>query len=152
MDFATAKLQVNPDPNWFPVRGSTEHQEILTIMKQSGTISLNDRIPTALEKDKKHTWKNGRYINPVNAIVKEVKLPRISKTDFMKVPSNRTKVEDLLGIYGIPMQIPEREKKPITAKPSGLPKDTKKKLSKEEFMKLGQNKEYIEQHINYYKK
>lgn len=147
MDFARAKLLINPDPTWWPSRDSAEHQEILTLMKQSGTVLLTDQIQNAPIPE--HIHKNGIYINPLNAPIKHVKTNRVSKRDFHALPSNKMKIGELLGINGIPMQIPEREKRPITAIHTAPPSN---KISKKEFLNLGENKVYIEQHIDYYKK
>ena len=146
MDFANAKLQINPDPNWWPCRKSAEYQEILCLMKQSGTVQLVDKIPVAVEKDKGHMWKRGQYVNPLNAVVNEVYAPKVSKREFMNLPSNKKKVEEHL-YNSIMVEKPARI--PITAIPTGISEG--KRMTKEEFLKLGQNREFVSQHINYYK-
>jgi len=150
MDFVSAKLQINPDPNWWPSRGSAEYQEILSLMSQSGTVHLADKIPLALEADKGHMWKHGRYVNPLNAVMNDIPVSKVSKNEFMTLPSNKKKVEEHLQLYGIPVKMVDKPAKTcISAQPTAPPKD--KKISKKDFLNLGQNKAYVEQHINYYK-
>jgi len=149
MDFATAKKLVNPDPSWWPVRDSAEYKEILALMKQNGSVFLTDRIK-APEIPAAHMFNHGNYVNPLNVIVPDVKKKRVSKSEYMSLPSNKMKVSELLGISGIPMQIPEYIKKPISSIPTAPPSG--KRISKEHFMKLGENRNYVDEHISYYKK
>jgi len=150
MDFATAKLQVNPDPKWWPSRGSAEYQEILTLMKYSGTVQLTDTIPLAPQANKGHMWDHGRYINPINATIKTSSTSKISKKDFMALPSNKQKMDEHIHLNGKPVMIVEKPAKgSITAQPTRIPEG--KIMSKQDFLNLGENRQFVEQHINYYK-
>jgi hypothetical protein len=117
-------------------------------MKQSGTVLLTDKIEKAPIPE--HMYNKGIYINPLNVPVKHVESKRVSKQEFQKLPSNKMKVGELLGVNEMSIQMSEREKTPITAIPQAPPSDIR--ISKRDFLKLGENKQFVEQHIDYYKK
>jgi len=147
LTFEEAKLQYNPDPNWFPARGSDDYKQILEIQRQSGYVSLIEKLAIPA-KEIPHTENVvcGRYVNPVN---KEIKLPtrcKISKADFLKIRSNASAVINHISENGPVVQIVSHS--PDT-QPPPLPSIGKvdRKMSKAEFMKLAGVKEYVDYHI-----
>ena len=147
MDWLNAKLKVNPDENWEPVKGSKEHHEIVALMKASGFKDVADEIrraPRLIPVDTK-TMKNPltrelHFVGDKKAV---------SKKDFLSHPSNQKAVKKHL----------EENAKPIIPSPlmqeipivnldlSGVTLDKSKRISKSDFLKLGNVKEYVQNHI-----
>ena len=94
MDFTRAKLCVNSDPEWWPDSNSPEYFEILKIMKMSGTVTLVDKLLA----QKNHNPPPAMIVNPLNAPQAEVKVKKISKEEFLKIPSIRKKVEEHMAL------------------------------------------------------
>lgn len=146
MDFTSAKLRVNPDPDWEPLRGSKEHYEIVALMKANGFKDVADEIrraPRLIPVDTK-TMKN--------AITREMPFyvkKATSKKEFLSHPSNQKQVQEHMS-QNIQIMA-TRQMLPPLVDPIALEKfempPKGSRLSKHEFMKLGNIKNYVENHI-----
>jgi len=146
MDFTSAKLRVNPDPDWEPLRGSKEHYEIIALMRANGFKDVADEIrraPRLIPVNTK-TMKN--------AITREMPFyvkKATSKKEFLSHPSNQKQVQEHMSqniqIMAQEVRqwsdIPEIPLEKFDMPPKGS------RLSKHEFMKLGNIKKYVENHI-----
>lgn len=145
--FDEAKLRYNPDPEWWPTRGSKEYKEILELMRQSGHITLLDRLARPV-RTIAHTEciEHGNYRNPLNRHVCDPEKPKISKRDFLGVTSNKNAVEEHVMANAAPvisMSRPEIGEAP----PLPCIECDMKRMSKQDFLKLKGVKEYVDHHI-----
>ena len=152
LSFDEAKLRYNPDPNWFPSRNSEDYKQILELQKQSGYISLSDRIGIA-PKEVPHSsyLVAGEYKHPLVRTIPEHSRSAISKNKFLSVKSNKEAVELHETENGRPIEIISRPPLPKTPLLPIIQRDTKK-MSKEEFLKIVGVKAYVEHHIQKNKK
>lgn len=146
MDFTSAKLRVNPDENWEPLKGSKEHHEIVALMKASGFKDVADEIrraPRLIPVDTK-TMKN-----PITRDLHFVGKKAVSKKEFLSHPSNQKQVQEHMS-QNVPIMATRQMLPPLVA-PIPLEKfempPKSSRLSKHEFMKLGNVKNYVENHI-----
>ena len=153
LTFAEAKLQYNPDPAWEPTRNTSEYYEILALMKQSGTTfhsSIDPVAPRILEtKDILH---NGAFKHPINVAPKAAPgKTYISKQEFLKIASNHKALRTHMA---------PKEQTIVDQAYVVVSKDTikalkvqaqnvlnERKMSKEEFLNMADNREYVRQHI-----
>ena len=153
LTFEQAKLRVNPDPNWQPARGSAEYLEIIALMRQSGSTFLDHLSTPKPPLTAKDVYVNNSYVNP---IVNPKMLPAkkaISKSEFLSLPSNRKAFSEALLskiVKVLPPQITVTRAmldELKTAVAANLPKGTPQpKLSKQEFMNMADNREYMRLH------
>ena len=147
LSFEDAKLRYNPDPDWFPTRDSQDYKQIIELMKQSGHVSLAERIGlTPKEIPYKDYVVKGQYKHPLTKHISEPAKPAVSKNRFLSVRSNRDAVINHMAGSVAPVQFMASVE--IGEAPP-LPKieKTDRKMSKAEFMKLAGVKEYVEHHI-----
>ena len=147
LSFIEAKLRYNSDENWWPARGSEEYKQILELQKQSGFISLSDRIGIA-PKEVPHSsyLVAGEYKNPLIRKFPEASRSALSKHRFLSVDSNKKAVELHVTENGPPIEIVYKSDLGKTPLLPLIPRDIKK-MSKDDFMKLAGVKEYVRHHI-----
>ena len=157
LTFEEAKLQYNPDPDWYPQRNSSEYYEILALMKHSGATfhsSIDPPKPRILVP--RDIVYNSRFKHPVTVPAKPTPgKTYISKEEFLKIASNRKAFES----HKAP-----KEQTVVDTAYVVVSKDTInalktqaqnvldaqnriKKMSKEEFLNMADNREYVRQHI-----
>ena len=144
LTFEEAKLQFNPDPNWWPARDSPDYMEIIQIMNLSGHISREELLGTApKEITHRECLHNGSYVNPLTKCVADVKKPPISKRAFLSVRPNRDAVANHLYVPLAPIIArPELGESP----PLPIVKITGR-ISKQEYLKSPGVKDYVDYHI-----
>ena len=157
LTFAEAKLQYNPDPDWQPKRNSSEYYEILALMKQSGaTFHSSIDVPKPRDLAPRDILHNGRFKHPVTVPDKPTPgKTYISKDEFLKIASNRKAVQAHMA---------HREQDVVDTAYVLVSKETIcalntqaqncmdaqnriKKMSKQEFLNMADNREYVRQHI-----
>jgi hypothetical protein len=157
LTFAEAKLQYNPDPAWEPKRNSSEYYEILALMKQSGaTFHSSTEVPKPRPFQPADIIHKGTYKHPLTVPPKPTEGKKyISKQEFLAIASNRKAVQ---------AHIPAREHTVIDEVFVAVSKETisalktqaqrvldekniMKKMSKQEFLNMADNREYVRQHI-----
>jgi hypothetical protein len=156
LTFAEAKLQYNPDPAWEPKRNSSEYYEILALMKQSGaTFHSSTDVPkrTLQPADIIH---QSQFKHPVTVPPKHTPGKKyISKEEFLSIASNRNALKKTM--------VPKEQtvvdqayvvisKETINALRTQAQnvldeKNRIKKMSKQEFLNVSDNREYMRQHI-----
>ena len=156
LTFAEAKLQYNPDPTWEPKRNSSEYYEILALMKQSGTqfhSSTDKPIPKPMTVQ--DTFKHGQFHHPINNTRASEKKKYLSKAEFLAISSNRKAFKDHMAPKeGTFVDLPQI----LVSKATLLALKTQaqtvmdsqnriKKMSKEEFLNMSDNREFVRQHI-----
>ena len=144
--FNEAKLRYNPDPSWWPTRDSKEYREILELMRQSGHVSLMERLDKPI-RTVAHTdrIKKGNYVHPLNRHVSDQANPRVSKHDFLSVASNSAAVQQHVMANAAPVAFMSHS---LPAEAPPLPSIPKVgRMSKADFLKLNGVKEYIDHHI-----
>jgi hypothetical protein len=147
MDFTSAKLKVNPDENWEPVKGSKEHHEIIALMKANGFKDLADEIRRAPRLVPVNTQTMKNPITRELHFVGDKKA--MSKKEFLCHPSNQKQVQEHItnnAISVIPPPLIQRMSI-VNLDLSGVTLDKSKRISKSEFLKLGNVKEYVQNHI-----
>ena len=146
LSFEEAKLRYNPDETWWPLRNSKEYKEILELQRQSGTITLMERLGKPV-RTVAHTdcIKRGAYVHPLNRHVSDQAKPRVSKHDFLSVACNKSAVDEHVMANAAQPQIMSRS---LPAEAPPLPSIPKVgRMSKEDFLKLNGVKEYVDHHI-----
>jgi len=147
LNFEEAKLQFNPDPNWWPARDSPDYQEIIQIMNLSGHRSREELLGNAPKEITHHEClHNGSYVNPLNKCVPDIKKPAISKRAFLSVRPNRDAIVNHVAYNTAPVQIIARPEHVETPPLPSLGKLAT--MSKHNFMKMPGVKEYINAHIS----
>lgn len=147
MDYLSAKLRVNPDPDWEPVKNSREHHEIIALMRANGYKDIADEIRRAprLVPVNTKTMKNPL----TRELPFYVQKKTMSKNEFLSHPSNKKQIQEHMS-QNVPIMatrqilpplVPEIALAELEMPPKGS------RLSKHEFMKLGNVKEYVENHI-----
>jgi len=157
LTFAEAKAQYNPDPDWEPKRNSSEYYEILSLMKQSGTefhSSTDPPKPRVLQtKDILH---NGAFKHPINVAPRAAPgKTYISKEEFLKITSNRKALQSHMATKEttvVDQAYVLVSKETINALKTQAQhvldeKNRIKKMSKQEFLNMADNREYLRQHI-----
>ena len=153
LTFEEAKLQYNPDPAWDPKRGSAEYHEILTLMKHSGATF---HTPTNKPLEVKDVFKNGGFINPINNRKPPAIKKAISKKEYLGISSNRKAFLEGLApkeqrvVYDVPEIIVTKATINALKTQAQNVMDAQnriKKMSKEEFLNMADNREYMRQHI-----
>ena len=147
LTFEDAKLRYNPDPDWWPTRDSQDYKQILELMRQSGHITLTERIGLApKEIPYKEYLVKGQYKHPLTKHISEPAKPAVSKNRFLSVRSNRDAVINHIAGSMAPVQFMARAE---IGEPPPLPTipKTDKRMSKEEFLRLAGVREYVEHHI-----
>lgn len=153
LTFAEAKLQYNPDPTWDPKRGSSEYYEVLALMKQSGTTfhsSIDVPKPKALvPKDILH---NGRFKHPVTVPDKPTPgKTAISKEEFLRIASNRKppKPREQTVVDEVYVAVSRDTMKALKTQAQNVldAENRIKTMSKQEFLTMAENREYVKQHI-----
>jgi hypothetical protein len=160
LTFAEAKAQYNPDPAWEPTRNSPEYYEILALMKQSGTTfysSINPPKPKELQiKDILH---NSAFKHPINVAPKPTPGKKyISKKEFLAIASNRRAVQTHMYAAQTKEQTIVDQAYVAVSKETICALKTQaqqvldannriKKMSKQEFLNMADNREYVRQHI-----
>ena len=147
MDFETAKNIFNPDPAWWPARNSAEYDEIIALMKQSGATLTTDKVAAPLPPPLPMHYVRGSIVNPLNAPTPPEASKVVSKADFLSLSSNKAKfqthLESARGSLSVQTLAP-----PPTAIPTAPPPGP---ISKQDFLRLGENAKYLKQHILYNK-
>ena len=151
MDWETAKNKVNPDPNWHPVRDSKEHNEIIALMKSNGYRTIDEEIRGAPRIVSVNTKTMKNPITREKPFYSDKKT--ISKNEFLSHPSNHSAYTNHINqntSNSANMQRPlslAPETPRVILDLSGVVLDKTKRISKHEFMKLGNVKEYVDNHI-----
>ena len=96
LTFEQAKLQVNPDPIWQPTRDSPEYKEILTVMRHSGVI-FPDNKPPPVPLTVRDVFREGTFRAPIDNPKPPVKKQFVSKQEFLSVPCNKRKFDEILA-------------------------------------------------------
>ena len=147
MDFTSAKLKVNSDPDWQPVKNSREHHEIIALMRANGYKDIADEIRRAprLVPVNTKTMKNPL----TRELPFYVQKKTMSKNEFLSHPSNKRAVDEHVS-QNVPIMA--QEVRPLSdipeiplAKFDMPPKGSR--LSKHEFLKLGNVATYVQNHI-----
>lgn len=152
LTFEEAKLRVNPDPDWQPTRSSDEYKEIIALMRHSGETFLDhlDKAPVPLTVS--DCFVNNTYKNPISNPKMLVPTKRVSKNEFLSLPSNKRAF-----INHLTSKIPTERSIQVTVskemlqnlKTAGIPKTAKgpqRKMSKQEFLNQEDNREYMRLH------
>lgn len=160
LTFAEAKLQYNPDPAWEPTRNSPEYYEILALMKQSGTtFHSSTDVPKPKELQIKDIIHNGAFKHPISVAPKPTPGKKyISKQEFLAIASNRTAVKARMYAAQTKEQtIVDQAYVVVSKETIGALKtqaqnvmdanNRMKKMSKQEFLNMADNREYVRQHI-----
>ena len=157
LTFAEAKLQYNPDPAWEPKRNSSEYYEILALMKQSGTTFHSSiDVPKPRDLAPRDILHNGRFKHPVTVPDKPTPgKTYISKEEFLRIASNRKALESHMApkeqtVVDTASVVVSKETINALKTQAQNVMDAKnriKKMSKEEFLNMADNREYMRQHI-----
>ena len=151
MDFTSAKLKVNPNPEWQPVKNSREHHEIIALMRANGYKDIADEIRRAprLVPVNTKTMKNPL----TRELPFYVEKKTMSKNEFLSHPSNKKQVQEHMS-QNVPIMAQEVRLPPLVPEIpivnldlSGVTLDKSKRISKSEFLKLGNVKDYVQNHI-----
>ena len=157
LTFAEAKLQYNPDPAWDPKRNSSEYYEILALMKQSGTTfhsSTDPPKPRVL--DIKDTLHQGHFKHPVTVPAKPTPgKTYISKQEFLAIASNRKALKTTMMpkeqtvVDQAYVVVSKETINALKTQAQNLmdSQNRIKKMSKQEFLNMADNREYVRQHI-----
>ena len=151
LTFEEAKLQFNSDANWWPTRNSQEYKEILQLVKNSGSLTRQELLGIApSEITHRSCLVNGAYHNPLNKHIADVKIPAISKHNFMGISSNKRAVlNHIIDNTPIPQIVSAPAEPQVATLPPGkIPTG----ISKAEFFKLEGVKKYVDVHISNNKK
>ena len=157
LTFAEAKLQYNSDPAWEPKRNSSEYYEILSLMRHSGTtFHSSTEVPKPKVLEPKDIIHKGAFKHPVTVPAKPTPgKTYISKQEFLAIASNRAAVhahmatkEQTVVDQAYVVVSKETIKALKTQAQRVLDDRSKMKhMSKEEFLNLADNREYVRQHI-----
>ena len=160
LTFAEAKLQYNPDPAWDPKRDSSEYYEILSLMKQSGTTfhSSTDfaQPPKPRVLEPKDILHKGAFKHPINVAPKQTPgKTYISKHEFLAIASNRKAAQAHMAtkehtiVDQAYVLVSKDTIKALKTQAQHVLDDRSKMkhMSKEEFLNLADNREYVRQHI-----
>jgi len=157
LTFEEAKLQVNPDPLWYPIRNSPEYHDIIKLMKQSGSAFAEDRIGTrVLEIPYRDLLKDGHMVQHLNnTIHKAMSTPATSKNNFVSIQSNKLAIENHIisntsSVVHMPIIVPVTKETMEALKTKGILSSHKKPtkpMSKQEFLTMEDNREYIKHHV-----
>ena len=152
LTFEEAKLQVNPDPLFQPLRGSAEYKEILAVMRQSGE-QFSDHLQTAkpplVATD---VYVNNSYKNPINNPRPLPAKKVVSKAEFLSLSSHKKAFVEMLSstiAQTVPNKITvtrEQLASLKTAVAAKVAKGPQPKISKEEFLTMADNREYMRLH------
>ena len=157
LTFAEAKLQYNPDPAWEPTRNSAEYYEILALMKQSGaTFHSSTDVPKPRILEVKDILHKGTFKHPINVAPKPTPgKTYISKEQFLAIASNRKAVKSHMApkeqtiVDQAYVVVSKETIKALKTQAQNVldEKNRIKKMSKEEFLNMADNREYVRQHI-----
>lgn len=155
LTFEEAKLQYNPDASWEPRRNSPEYHEIIKIMKQSGSFFAEDRIGSPVyEMPYRDLLQNGQMVQHLNKAITKVMTIATSKNDFLSITSNKTAIDNHVAntqpISYIPIDVKVSKEIMDSLKTKGVlstHKKPTKPISKQEFLTMESNREYIKHHI-----
>ena len=158
LTFAEAKLQYNPDPAWEPTRNSAEYYEILALMKQSGTtFHSSTEVPKPRVLEPKDIIHKGAFKHPINVAPKPTPgKTYISKEQFLAIASNRKAVKTHMSQTKEQTVVDQAyvlvSKETINALKTQAQnvldeKNRMKKMTKQEFLNMADNREYVRQHI-----
>ena len=157
LTFAEAKLQYNPDPAWDPKRNSSEYYEILALMKQSGaTFHSSTEGPKPKELAIQDTLHQGHFKHPVTVPAKPTPgKTYISKQEFLAIASNRkaahahmaTKEHTIVDQAYVVVSKETINALKTQAQNVLDAQNRIKKMSKQEFLNMADNREYVRQHI-----
>ena len=157
LTFAEAKLQYNPDPAWDPKRNSSEYYEILALMKQSGaTFHSSTEVPKPKELAIQDTLHQGHFKHPVTVPAKPTPgKTYISKQEFLAIASNRkaahahmaTKEHTIVDQAYVVVSKETINALKTQAQNVLDAQNRIKKMSKQEFLNMADNREYVRQHI-----
>jgi hypothetical protein len=152
LTFAEAKLRYNPDPAWEPKRNSSEYNEIIQMMKNSGATF---HAPANKPLEVSDVYKNGEFKHPIENRKAPVEKKFLSKKDFLSIKPNYEKfIKHLAPKTNTVVEVPQI----IINKATLCALKTKaqcvmdeqnriKRMSKKEFLTMEDNREYMRQHI-----
>jgi len=152
LTFAEAKLRYNPDPAWEPKRDSTEYQQIIEMMKDSGSTF---HAPANKPLEMSDVFKNGAFIQPLEKIRVPVVKKHMSKKEFLSIRPNYEKfLKHLAPKTNTVVEVPQVVINKATlcalkTKAQCLMEEHTRirRMSKKEFLTMEENREYMRQHI-----
>ena len=158
LTFAEAKLQYNSDPAWEPKRNSSEYYEILSLMRHSGTtFHSSTEVPKPKVLEPKDIIHKGAFKHPVTVPAKPTPgKTYISKHEFLAIASNRAAVhahmyaaqnKEQTVVDQAYVVVSKETIKALKTQAQHVLDDRSKHMSKEEFLNLADNREFIRQHI-----
>ena len=153
LTFAEAKLQYNPDPDWEPKRGSSEYYEILALMRISGaTFHSSIDVPKPKPLLPGDILHNGRFKHPVTVPDKPTPgRTAISKEEFLRIASNRKapKAREQTIVDETYVVVSRDTMKALKTQAQNVldAENRIKTMSKQEFLTMAENREYVKQHI-----
>jgi len=157
LTFAEAKLQYNSDPAWEPKRNSSEYYEILSLMRHSGTtFHSSTEVPKPKVLEPKDIIHKGAFKHPVTVPAKPTPSKTyISKQEFLAIASNRAAVhahrpaKEHTVIDEVFVKVSKETINALKTQAQRVLDDRSKMkhMSKEEFLNLADNREFIRQHI-----
>lgn len=154
LTFEEAKLQVNPDPLFQPLRGSAEYKEILAVMRQSGEQFLDNLQTAKPPLTAADVYVNNAYKNPINNPRPLPGKKSISKAEFLSLSSHKKAFANVLTSRSALSVAPSTKiivtremlanlKTAVAAK---VTKGPQPKMSKQEFLTMADNREYMRLH------
>jgi len=157
LTFAEAKLQYNPDPAWEPTRNSAEYYEILALMKQSGTtFHSSTDVPRPRVLEVKDILHKGTFKHPVTVPPRPTQGKKyLSKQEFLAIASNRRDLQahraprETTVIDEVFVAVSKETINALKTQAQNVldEKNRMKKMTKQEFLNMADNREYVRQHI-----